>query len=322
MKAIAVRNAALVWEEQPDPVRKRREVLVRIHAAGVNRADLLQRKGLYPPPRGCTDIMGLECAGEIVECGSEHGAWKLGDKVCALLPGGGYAQYVAVPHSLLLPIPEGMSYERAAALPEVMATAYLNLFSEGKLRSGERCVVHAGASGVGTAAIQLAHLAGAEVFTTVGSAEKAALCTALGAALAINYREEDVAARIVEATQGMGVDVILDVVGSAYLAQNIDMLRYRGRLVLIGLLGGVQGNLNLARVLSNNLRIVGSTLRNRSLPEKARLLQHLATRVWPAVESGAIQPIVDSVYAIGDIEDAHARMKNNLNMGKIVLSIP
>lgn len=322
MKAIATHKDRLAWMDHPDPPCGRRDVIIKIHAAGVNRADLLQRRGMYIPPQGTTDIMGLECAGEIVETGSEHGSWEVGDKVCTLLPGGGYAQYVNVPYRMLLPVPDGMSYEEAAALPEAFATAYLNLFSEGKLKQGERCLIHAGASGVGTAAIQLARNAGAEVYTTTGRDEKVEMCENLGAHAAINYRQEDFFTRIVELTGRQGVDLILDTVGSSYLSKNLQVLRYRGRLLLIGLLGGSRGEIDLNHVLIKNISLIGSTLRNRSPQEKIRLTERLADRVWPLIATKELRPVVDSIYSILDVEAVHERMTNNQNIGKMILQVP
>lgn len=322
MKVIAVHKDRLQWADHPEPACGRRDVIVKIYAAGVNRADLLQRRGMYIPPQGTTDIMGLECAGEIVETGSEHGKWKVGDRVCALLPGGGYAQYVNVPYRMLLPVPDEMPYEEAAALPEAFATSYLNLFTEGKLKPGERCLIHAGASGVGTAAIQLARSAGAEVYATAGREEKVDMCLELGAHAAINYREEDFFTRIVELTNRQGVDLILDTIGSAYLSKNLQLLRYRGRLLLIGLLGGARTEIDLNHVLIKNIHLSGSTLRNRSLQEKIRLTSRLTERVWPLIEQKTLKPIIDSVYSILDVEAVHDRMSENQNSGKMVLKVP
>lgn len=322
MKVIALHKDRLQWMDHPDPACGRRDVIVKIHAAGVNRADLLQRRGMYIPPQGTTDVLGLECAGEIVETGTEYGKWKVGDRVCALLPGGGYAQYVSVPYRMLLPIPDDMPYEEAAALPEAFATSYLNLFTEGKLKPGERCLIHAGASGVGSAAIQLARNAGAEVYTTAGRDDKIETCLELGAHAAINYRQEDFFARIVELTNRQGVDMVLDTIGSSYLSKNLQLLRYRGRLLLIGLLGGSRTEIDLNHVLIKNIHLSGSTLRNRSLSEKIRLTNRLAERVWPLIATKQLRPVLDSVYSILDVETVHDRMSDNQNSGKMVLKVP
>ncbi len=323
MKAIVVLNdGKMHWDDVPDPVCGYREVIVKIHATAVNRADLLQRRGMYMPPAGATNIMGLECAGEIVATGVEHGIWKVGDRVCALLPGGGYAQYVNVPHKMLLPVPDGMSYEEAASIPEVFSTAYLNLFTEGRLKKGEKCLIHAGASGVGTAAIQLARHAGAEVYATASQPDKLDLCRELGAHAAINYREEDFFTRLVELTNKRGVDLILDMVGSSHLAKNLQLIRYRGRILIIGLLGGTRSEIDLSLILIKNVSVIGSTLRNRPLAEKTRLANRLATRVWPLFASGQLQPVIDSTDTILNIADVHRRMESNEIMGKLVLTIP
>lgn len=323
MKAIIVDHAGVMhWADAPDPVCGRREVVVKISATAVNRADLLQRRGLYMPPAGATHLMGLECAGEVVAVGAEHGRWQVGDRVCALLPGGGYAQYVNVPHSVLMPLPDGMSFEQAASLPEVFATAYLNLFTEARLAKGETCLVHAGASGVGTAAIQLARYAGAQVFATAGHSDKAELCRALGAVETVNYREEDFCERVMQYTNKRGVDVVLDTVGASYLSKNIQLMRYRGRLVVIGLLGGVRSEIDLGLLLIKNIVLRGSTLRNRSTAEKARLARALVARVWPLFASGELCPVIDSVDSILNIANVHKRMECNETAGKIVLQIP
>ena len=323
MKAIVVqKDGRLHWSDVPDPVCGSREVIVKIHATAVNRADLLQRRGMYLPPAGATDILGLECAGEIVATGVEHGSWQVGDRVCALLPGGGYAQFVNVPSRMLLPIPDNFSYEEAAALPEVFSTAYINLFSEGRLKKGEKCLIHAGASGVGTAAIQLARQAGADVYTTVGHSDKIALCEDLGARTVINYREADFFPVLVDLTKKRGVDVILDMVGSTHLPKNLQLIRYRGRIVVIGLLGGTRSEIDLSLILIKNVSLIGSTLRNRSLAEKIRLTDRLARRVWPLLNEGIVKPVIDSVDSILDIEAIHRRMEANESMGKLVLQIP
>ncbi len=311
----------LVWRESADPVIGPDEVRVAIHATALNRADLSQRAGNYPPPPGAPDILGLEMSGTITEVGANVRGWQPSDQVCALLGGGGYAESVAVHQEMLMPIPPGWSFEEAAALPEVYLTAFVNLFMEAALQPGERVLVHGGASGVGTAAIQLLHHAGHPVIVTAGTPEKVARCAALGADLAINYREEDFAAAVQSFTDGAGVDVILDMVGSDYYARNIDLLAVRGRMVFIATLSGSQAPLDIGRLMRKRLRLIGSVLRARSLEEKVEIKQRFMQRFWPAVEAGTIRPVIDSVYPIQEANAAHAYMASNRNIGKIVLKV-
>jgi putative PIG3 family NAD(P)H quinone oxidoreductase len=311
----------LVWQETDDPIISPDEVLVAIHATALNRADLSQRAGNYSPPPGAPDILGLEMAGTVTEAGANAQRWQPGDAVCALLGGGGYAEAVAVHHELLMPLPVGWSYEEAAALPEVYFTAYVNLFMEATLQPGETVLVHGGASGVGTAAIQLLHAAGNPVIVTAGTAEKAARCQALGADLAINYREQDFAQAVQEFTQGQGVDVILDMVGRDYLERNIELLKLKGRLVFIASLSGGQTTLEIGRLMRKRLRLIGSVLRPRTLAEKVEIKESFMARFWPAIETGAIRPVIDAVYPIQEANEAQARMAANENIGKIVLKV-
>ncbi|MBN1218511.1 MAG: NAD(P)H-quinone oxidoreductase [Anaerolineae bacterium] len=325
MKAIVVQtgpeNNPLAWQEVATPAYGENEVLVDIYATALNRADLLQRAGKYPPPPGASEILGLEMAGRIAAVGALVTGWQVGDRVCALLPGGGYAEQVNVPSQMLMRIPENWAFEQAAAIPEVFLTAFVNLFIEANLQEGETVLIHGGASGVGTAAIQLAKEAGCRVFVTAGTDEKVVRCTKLGAELAINYKKEDFAERIRDDTVGEGVDVILDMVGAAYFERNVRLLKLRGRLVFIATLGGAKTEINLAELMSRRLRLIGSVLRSRSLAEKIEIKQRFMNRFWALLEKGTIQPIIDSIYPIGQVNEACQRMAQNQNIGKIVLRV-
>jgi tumor protein p53-inducible protein 3 len=323
MKAIHVDatqpDRPLVWRETPDPTIGSDEVLVEIHATALNRADLMQRAGNYPPPPGAPDILGLEMAGVISEVGADVRQWRVGDRVCALLPGGGYAEQVAVPQAMLMPMPRGWSFAQAGAMPEVYLTAFVNLYMEANLQPGEMVLVHGGASGVGTAAIQLLKQTGNPVIVTASTAEKCAACTQLGAALAINYKEQDFVERVKEFTGGAGVDVILDMVGAAYLARNLSLLRLKGRLVFISMLSGGQAEINLGALMGRRLRLIGSVLRSRALEEKVEIKERFMDLFWTHLEEGAIQPVIDTVYPITEANEAHQRMAGNQNIGKLVL---
>jgi tumor protein p53-inducible protein 3 len=325
MKAITIQtgqeNNPLIWQEVPAPIHGDDEVLVDIYATALNRADLLQREGNYPPPPGASDILGLEMAGRISAVGTNVTGWQVGDRVCALLPGGGYAEQTNVPHQMLMPIPDNWSYEQAAAVPEVFYTAFVNLFMEAGLQKGETVLIHGGASGVGTAGIQLAREAGCHVLVTAGTDEKTARCTELGAELALNYKKEDFAERILAQTNGEGVDVILDMVGAAYLEHNLRLLKLRGRLVFIATLSGAKTEINLATLLGRRLRLIGSVLRSRSLAEKIEIKQRFIDRFWLMFIDGTIQPVIDSVYPIEQANEAHQRMASNKNIGKIILKV-
>ncbi|HEX9923250.1 MAG TPA: NAD(P)H-quinone oxidoreductase [Anaerolineae bacterium] len=325
MKAIIVQKdqagQPLVWQEAPDPAYAAAEVLVNIHATALNRADLMQRVGNYAPPPGASDIMGLEMAGVITAVGAKVTGWKVGDRVCALLPGGGYAERVNVPHQMLMRIPEAWSYEQAAAVPEVFYTAYVNMFMEAGLQTGETVLIHGGASGVGTAGIQLGREAGCRVFVTAGADDKLARCTELGAELAINYKQEDFAERIQAYTDGEGVDVILDIVGAPYFERNVQLLKLRGRLVFVSTLGGGQAEIDIRTLMRRRLRLIGSVLRSRSLEEKTEIKDRFLAQFWPLLEGGIIQPIIDSVYPIEQTNEAHEHMRNNKNTGKIILKV-
>jgi putative PIG3 family NAD(P)H quinone oxidoreductase len=325
MKAIVVQtdqeDRPLAWQEVADPAYAADEVLVDIYATALNRADLAQRAGNYPPPPGASEIIGLEMAGRIAALGVDVTGWNIGDRVCALLPGGGYAEQVNVPYQMLMPLPADWSFEQGAALPEVFFTAYLNLFMEAGLKEGETVLIHGGASGVGTAGIQLAWQAGCRVFTTVGTDDKAARCQELGAELVINYKKEDFAERIRAHTNGRGVDVIMDMVGASYLERNLQLLNVYGRLVFISTLGGSQAQLNLGQLMRQRLRLIGSVLRPRSVAEKVEIKQRFMAQFWPLLLNGTIRPIIDSVYPIEQANEAQRHMAENKNIGKIILKV-
>lgn len=321
MKAIEIEGEKLVWRDVPDPAPKAGEVLIRSHATAVNRADLVQRTGGYPPPPGASPILGLECAGEVVAVGEGVARYKPGDRVCALLAGGGYAELVSVPAGQVLRVPKGLEFEQAASLPEVFATAYLNLYMEAKLEPGERVLLHAGASGVGTAAIQLLKVSHNPCWVTAGAADKIARCMELGAQGGADRHGESFATLAKTWTEGHGFDVILDPVGGAYLKDNLASLAVDGRLVIIGLMGGAEAQVSLGLMMVKRLRIIGSTLRARSIAAKAAVMDELERNVWPAIESGAIRPIIDAVIPIAEAERAHALIASNDTVGKVVLAI-
>jgi putative PIG3 family NAD(P)H quinone oxidoreductase len=297
------------------------ELGIRVAATAVNRADLLQRQGLYPPPPGASPILGLECAGTVSEVGAGVGDWKVGDRAMALLPGGGYAEQVAVHAGSALPIPPALSFTDAAAVPEVFLTAYLNLFELGALPPGGAALVHGGGSGVGTAAIQLVKAAGGRILVTAGSDEKCAQCRALGADVAINYRTEKFAERAREETGGRGVDVVLDSIGAPYLEGNLASLAVGGRLVLIGLMGGAKVEANLAVLLAKRASVIGSTLRTRPVEEKAAIVAGFLRRFGADLAAGRIRPIVDRVLPLARAPEAHRAMKASEHFGKIVLEV-
>lgn len=324
MNAIVVDSSKdsprLIWQKHPRPTPGPGEVLIRVHATAVNRADLLQARGRYPVPPGASPIMGLEAAGEVAQLGEDVDGVKLGDRVCALLTGGGYAEYVTSPASLLLPLPESMTMEEAAAIPEVFYTAFLNLYLEGELKDDERALVHAAASGVGTAALQLCRLSGNPVIGTA-SASKLTTLRELGAERAIDRHSEDFAEVINEITEGHGVDVILDPVGADYLDANIQSLASGGRLILIGLLSGAAAELSLARLLMKRIQIKGSVLRSRTLAEKEHITREFKARVWPHVLSGELRPIIEKVFPIAQADHAHRLLATNETTGKLVLRV-
>lgn len=325
MKAIIVnpdsKQPVLLWQAVSDISIGPAEVLVAVRATAVNRADLLQARGQYPPPAGVSEILGLEMSGAVAAVGAEVENRHIGDRVLALLPGGGYAEHVAVHHELLLDLPQSWSWARGAAVPEVWLTAFLNLFLEGELKPGQTVLIHAGGSGVGTAGVQMAREAGATVFTTAGSEPKLAKCRELGANLAINYKKQDFSREILAATAGQGVDLILDPVGGPYLRQNLQVLKENGRLVNIGLLGGRMAEIDLGWVLGRSLRIIGSRLRSRSLEEKISITRQFKEQFWPLLKAGKMQPVIDKVFPITEAQAAHEYVRENRNIGKVILEI-
>ncbi|WP_448188782.1 NAD(P)H-quinone oxidoreductase [Azospirillum sp. sgz301742] len=297
------------------------EVLVEVAAAGVNRPDVLQRTGNYNPPPGASDLPGLEIAGRVVAIGEGVMDWAADDKVCALVAGGGYAQYCVVPAPQVLPSPKGLSAVEAAALPETFFTVWTNVFERGALKRGETLLVHGGSSGIGTTAIQLAKAFGATVFTTAGSPEKCRACEQLGADRAIDYKTEDFVAVIKEATGGRGVDVVLDMVGGDYVARNIDVLAPEGRHVSIAFLRSPKTTLNLFPVMAKRLTLTGSTLRARTVEEKGRLAQAIREKVWPLIEAGTVKPVIHATFPLEQAAEAHRLMESSAHVGKIVLTV-
>lgn len=313
------------WSEVPAPRYRPDEVLVEVAAAGVNRADLLQARGGYPPPPGASEILGLECAGVIRAVGAEVSGWAVGEAVCALLAGGGYAQRVAVPAAQLLPVPAGMDLTAAAALPEAVCTVWSNLVLTAGLSAGQRLLVHGGASGIGTMAIQVGRLLGAQVLVTASSTAKLARCRELGAHTTIDYTTQDFVMAVGEATDGRGADVILDVVGGDYLARNISALADGGRLVVIGLLGGARAELDLAALMGKRAGVIGTQLRSRPATgpgSKAEVVAAVREQLWPAVVDGRIRPVVDRVVDVRQAEQAHTALYQGAVIGKVVLQLP
>ncbi|MGZ8254641.1 MAG: NAD(P)H-quinone oxidoreductase [Burkholderiaceae bacterium] len=305
--------------ERPTPSLRDGEVLIRVEAAGVNRPDVMQRLGKYPPPPGASDIPGLEVAGTIAALGGEVTRWVVGDRVCALVAGGGYAQFCAAPAPQCLPIPGSMTATAAAAVPETFFTVWTNLFQRAGLREGEQVLIHGGTSGIGTTAIQLARAFGAVVYATAGSPDKCDACARLGATVAIDYRTEDFVTVIRERTGGRGVDVILDIIGGEYLQRNVDCLALNGRLVQIGLIGGARAQINLTAILQRRLTVTGSTLRARSVEEKGALAREVEAHVWPLLAAGAVAPVIDRVFPLARAADAHRAIEAGDHIGKIVL---
>ncbi|NIV75636.1 MAG: zinc-binding dehydrogenase [Gammaproteobacteria bacterium] len=308
--------------ERPMPQPGPAEVLVKVAAAGVNRPDVMQRKGMYPPPPGASDIPGLEIAGQVVAVGEGVTAPREGDEVCALVTGGGYATYCVAPALLCLPIPEGLDAVQGAALPETFFTVWTNLFVRGRLAHGEKLLVHGGTSGIGTTAIQLAlALRDARVFVTAGSAEKCRFCEALGAEAGINYKEEDFVERVKELTEGQGVDIILDIIGGEYLPRNLECLAPEGRLLQIALQGGPKVQMNLLPIMLKRLTLTGSTLRPQSVEAKAAIAEGLEREVWPLLAQGKVRPIVHKTFPLDQASQAHALMESSTHIGKIVLTV-
>jgi putative PIG3 family NAD(P)H quinone oxidoreductase len=314
----------LGWGEVPDPVPADGEVVIDVVASAVNRADLLQRQGFYPPPPGAPDIIGLECSGRLSEVtpGAEQLGWRVGDQVCALLSGGGYAEKVAVPAGQCMRVPAGIDVETAAALPEVGCTVWSNVVTSGRLSTGDSFLVHGGASGIGTMAIQVALALGAvRVLCTVGSEEKAAACRELGADLAINYREGDFVA-VAKSLCPDGVDVVLDIMGAAYLARNLDLLAVDGRLVVIGLQGGTKAEVDLGSLLRKRATVHATTLRSRPMAQKAAICRTVADRLWPLVEAGDVRPVIGARFPMTEVAKAHQLVEASGHIGKVLLIRP
>lgn len=313
-------TAELTVKDGPCPAPAPGEVLIRVYAAGINRPDILQRQGLYPPPPGASPILGLEVAGKVIACGEGVTEWQVGDKVCALVNGGGYAEYALAPATHCLPIPASFSYIQAAALPETFFTVWHNLWQRVTLTAGESVLIHGGTSGIGVTAIQLAIASGVRVFATAGSAEKCAACQKLGA-IAINYREQDFVAEIKNLTQGHGVDVILDMVGGDYIQRNFSAAAKDGRIVNIAFLQGSKTTIDFMPLMLKRLVMTGSTLRSQSMQAKTQIAQELEQQVWPLLNSGVIKPVIDSVFAFDQVVAAHERMESSQHIGKIILEI-
>ena len=321
MRAITISEPggpeALVLAQVPDPEPAAGEVLVEVAASAVNRADVLQRQGFYDPPPGASRYPGLECSGRIAALGAGVSGWAVGDEVCALLSGGGYAEKVAVPVGQLLPVPKGIDLVTAAALPEVVCTVWSNVFQACHLRPGETLLVHGGSSGIGTMAIQLGKAIGAKVAVTAGSAEKLEACRELGADVLINYRDQDFVAELGPG----GADVILDVVGAKYLDRNLDALAVNGRLVVIGMQGGVKAELNLGKLMAKRAAVFATGLRARPLDEKAAIVASVREHVWPLIETGRVRPVVDRTLPLADAAEAHQLMEGSTHIGKILLAV-
>ena len=309
----------LVLATGPVPRPATGEVLIRVAAAGINRPDILQRTGNYPPPPGASPILGLEVSGTVAALGAEVAGWHEGDAVCALVAGGGYAEYCVAPAPQCLPVPKGVALVDAAGLPETFFTVWSNVFDRGRLAAGESFLVHGGSSGIGTTAIQLARAFGARVFATAGSPEKCAVCRDLGAERAIDYRQEDFVAILKEATQGRGVDVILDMVGGPYVEKNLRSLALEGRLVQIAFLQGSKVTLDLAHLMMRRQTITGSTLRPRPVAEKAAIARNLRDKVWPLIEAGKVRPVIDRTFPLAEAAAAHRLMESSAHIGKILL---
>lgn len=322
MKAILVKEGKMYLGDYPKPQAGPQEVLIEVKATALNRADILQRKGQYPPPEGASPLLGLEVAGIVTETGSEVSRWQKGDKVFGLLPGGGYAQYASMQQEMAMPIPEKLNFTEAAAIPEVFLTAYQALVWLAKIQKEESILIHAGASGVGTAAIQLAREIGARIFVTA-SAPKHDICRQLGAQHTIDYKSESFKEKVKELTAGKGVDVIIDFIAGPYFQDNLSSLNTDGRLVMLALLGGINvPEANLVSILRKRLSIMGSTLRSRSPEYQARLTKEMSDFILPRLEDGRIKPIIDRVYSWEQVNQAHALMEANQNKGKIVLELP
>ncbi len=310
----------LTVTELPDLVPGPGEVLITVAATAVNRADLLQRQGFYPPPPGASDVIGLECSGTIAALGDGVETWSVGEQVCALLAGGGYASQVVVPAAQVMPIPNGIDLVTAAALPEVACTVWSNVFMVAGLGPGDVFLVHGGGGGIGTFAIQLAARAGARVFTTAGSEEKLQRCRDLGAEVAINYHDEDFVAVVKEATGGRGADVVLDNMGAKYLGRNVDVLADEGRLVIIGMQGGVKAELNIAQLLAKRGAVIATALRSRPVEGKSRICASVVENVWPLVDDGTVIPVVSAILPLDQVGEAHRLIESGDSVGKVLLT--
>jgi len=325
MKAVVVTEPGgpemLTLADVPDPEPGPGEVVLDVVATAVNRADLMQRRGFYPPPPGAPEWLGLEASGTVAAVGSAVTGWSVGDPACALLAGGGYAEQVAVPAGQLLPVPAGVSLVEAAALPEVTCTVWSNVMMLAGLRPGETLLVHGGAGGIGTMAIQLARQVGATVAVTAGSPEKLERCAALGATILVDYRQQDFVEEVRRATGGRGADVVLDAVGAKYLARNVSVLATGGRLVVIGLQGGRRAELDLGELLTKRGAVHATSLRGRPVAEKALIVSSVVEHVWPLVADGAVRPVIDRIYPLAGVADAHRRVEESLHVGKVILQV-
>jgi putative PIG3 family NAD(P)H quinone oxidoreductase len=324
MRAITIPTpgdaSALVIHEVPTPDVAANEVLVQVAASGVNRADLMQRQGFYPPPPGSSAYPGLEVSGTVSVIGADVTGWAVGDQVCALLSGGGYAEQVAVPATQLLPVPEGVSLVDAAALPEVVCTVWSNLFMTANLQVGQTVLIHGGSSGIGTMAIQLARAVGARIAVTAATSDKLEACRTLGAEVLINYREQDFVEVLAQATHGRGADVILDNIGAKYLARNVGALAVNGRLVIIGLQGGVKAELDISTLLRKCAAVIATSLRGRPLSEKAAIVAAVREHVWPLIETGEVKPVVHRAFPLAQAADAHRELEAGTSIGKVLLT--
>lgn len=323
MRAVEIRSGgppeSLVRCERPTPAPAAGELLIEVAAAGVNRADVMQRQGLYPPPPGASDLPGLEVSGAVAAVAAGVDGWSVGDPVCALVAGGGYAEYCAAPAPQCLPVPDGVDPVEAAALPEACCTVWTNVFDRGRLQAGETLLVHGGSSGIGTTAVPLARLRGARVFATAGSDAKCAACARLGAELAVNYRERDFVTEIKTATGGAGVNLILDMVGGSYLRRNLDVLAAEGRIVTIGLMGGAAAEVDLAQLMSRRAVLTGSTLRSRSVEQKGAIADAVRKHVWPLLAAKRLRPVVHATFPLADAAEAHRVMEASAHVGKLLL---
>jgi NADPH2:quinone reductase len=325
MRFVHLKNSGgpevLELREGPAPSPGRGEIQIRVRAAGVNRPDIAQRQGTYPPPPGASPVLGLEVAGEVAAVGEGVRRFRIGDPVCALTPGGGYAEYCLAPEAQSLAVPKGLGFEEAAAVPETFFTVWLNVFMKAALKAGEDFLVHGGSSGIGVAAIQLAKARGARVLTTAGSSRKCDTCRSLGADLAVNYKEQDFAAEVKRFTNEKGVHVILDMVGGPYLARNVDCLAPDGRLVQIAVLQGATGELSLGKLLMKRLTLMGSTLRPLPVERKGEIARELEAQVWPLLESGKVKVVIERVFPLAEVAEAHRLMETSAHIGKIVLKV-